>query len=212
VATWHGREAPAGKKGAILMQEPTTIYRGVTLIWRREASRTRYVNSSGESVECPASEWTLEYSFAGPSGAFSITASADGNDYVVSESASNTASYPIGSYSWVASVQRGSGSSLEKYIVDTGACEVVAGPTEYVIGLDGRSHVKKVLDAIEAVIERRATADQLSYSINGRSLQKTPLPDLLRLRQQYRAEYQRELRAERIRKGLDGGGNVYVRF
>jgi hypothetical protein len=194
------------------MQEPTTIYRGVTLIWRREASRTRYVNSSGESVECPASEWTLKYKFAGPAGAFEITAVADGADYSASATAAATALYPVGEYAWVAVVEKGSGESLQRRIVDTGTSEVKEGPAEYIAGLDKRSHAKKVLDAIEAVILGRATNDQLAYTINGRSLQKTPLPDLLRLRSQYQAEYQRELRAERIRKGLDGGGNVYVRF
>jgi len=193
-------------------QEPSVIYRGVTLGWKRAAAETTYIDAGGNTVECPASEWTLKYKFAGPAGAFEITAVADGSDYSASATAAATALYPVGEYAWVAVVEKGSGESLQRRIVDTGTSEVKEGPAEYIAGLDKRSHAKKVLDAIEAVILGRATNDQLAYTINGRSLQKTPLPDLLRLRSQYQAEYKRELRAERIRKGLDGGGNVYVRL
>ena len=54
-------------------------------------------------------------------------------------------------------------------------------------------HVRRVIDAIEAVIERRATKDQKSYSIDGRSLERTPIDELLLLRDRYRAEWQRLL-------------------
>jgi len=195
-----------------MSREPSIIHRGETLGWKRAASQTTYVDADGATIECSAPEWTLKYKFAGPSGAFDITAVADGTDFSASASATVTGAYPVGEYSWIATVEKGSGGTLERHIVDSGVCTVAEGPAEYVSGLDKRSHVKKVLDAIEAVILGRATTDQLSYSINGRSLQKTPLPDLLKLRSQYRGEYERELRAERIRKGLDGGGNVYVRF
>lgn len=193
-------------------KEPSIIYRGETLGWIRPAAETTYVDADGNSVECQASEWTLKYRYAGPAGAFEISAVAYGGDFSASATAAATANYPVGAYSWIAIVEKGSGPSLERHIIDTGTCEVMEGPTEYIAGLDRRSHAKKVLDAIEAVILNRATADQLAYSINGRSLQKTPLPDLLKLRSLYMAEYERELRAERIRKGLDGGGSIYVRF
>jgi hypothetical protein len=69
-----------------------------------------------------------------------------------------------------------------------------------------------VLDAIEAIIEKRSTKDQDSYSIQGRSLGRTPIADLILLRDRYRAEWVREQRAERIRNGLGHSGVVKVRF
>ena len=58
-------------------------------------------------------------------------------------------------------------------------------------GHDARSHVQRVLDAIEAVLEKRATLDQEQYRINNRELRRTPIADLLKLRDRYRMELQR---------------------
>jgi len=69
-----------------------------------------------------------------------------------------------------------------------------------------------VLESIEAVLESRASIDQESYSINNRSLARTPIPDLVVLRDKYRGEYVREKRAERIRNGLGHSGTIKVRF
>jgi hypothetical protein len=46
-------------------------------------------------------------------------------------------------------------------------------------GYDGRDHVRRVLDAIEAVIENRATIDQQHYQINNRSLTRILVPAAL---------------------------------
>ena len=77
---------------------------------------------------------------------------------------------------------------------------------------DGRTHAKKVLDAIMAVLENRATKDQESYSIAGRTLSRTPLADLQTLRDRYRGEYTQELRAEKAAKGEGHHGRVLTRF
>ena len=58
-------------------------------------------------------------------------------------------------------------------------------------GHDARSHVQRVLDAIEAVLEKRATLDQERYRINNRELVRTPVADLLKLRDRYRGELAR---------------------
>ena len=58
-------------------------------------------------------------------------------------------------------------------------------------GHDGRLHVQRVLDAIEAILEKRATIDQERYRINNRELYRTPIPDLLALRDRYKAELRR---------------------
>ena len=93
-----------------------------------------------------------------------------------------------GTYWFVARASDG----LDVHDVDEGQLEVlpdlaaVSGPH------DGRSHAKRVLDALEAVIEGRATVDQSSYKINNRELSRTPIPDLISLRKYYRAEVLRE--------------------
>ena len=77
---------------------------------------------------------------------------------------------------------------------------------------DNRSHAKKVLDAIQAVLENRASQDQMSYSIAGRSLSRMTIDDLMRFRDRYRAEYNREIKLKRIKNKQDTGNTIKARF
>jgi hypothetical protein len=77
---------------------------------------------------------------------------------------------------------------------------------------DNRSHAKKVLDAIEAVLEGRATRQDQSYSIAGRTLALTPIPDLMKLRAVYKDEYEGEVATANIRIGRASGRKIAVRF
>ena len=77
----------------------------------------------------------------------------------------------------------------------------------------GDSHAQTVLDAIEAVIENRASLDQQSYTIAGRRLDRMPIADLLMLRDRYKAEVFKEEVEARIAAGLGGSKrNIKVRL
>ena len=180
--------------------EPTTFIVGDRLAWKRTDLGTDYA---------PAS-YALQYSARLESTAteITITAGESGSDYVVEVAAATTAVYTAGIYHWQAYIVRSTDS--ERITVDSGTFEVKANRDA--AATDPRGHVKKVLDAIEAIIEKRASKDQESYSIQGRSLGRTPIADLILLRDRYRAEYVREQRAERIRNGLGHSGVVKVRF
>ncbi|MCX7180631.1 MAG: hypothetical protein NTX56_18335 [Proteobacteria bacterium] len=124
--------------------------------------------------------------------------------------AATTGAYAAGGYTWTAWVE---GGSSEKYTVDAGVCTVKpdyrgAGAT---VALDDRTHARKVLDSIEAVIEGRASQDQERYMIAGRELWRTPIPTLLKLRQTYRAEVKRQELAEKIQNGTGVGGRIQFR-
>jgi hypothetical protein len=69
-----------------------------------------------------------------------------------------------------------------------------------------------VLDALEAVIEGKATSDQLSYSIAGRSISKMSPAEILQWRDLYKTEYQREMDAEKISQGIESPRRIGVRF
>jgi hypothetical protein len=60
-----------------------------------------------------------------------------------------------------------------------------------------RTHAQIALANIEAVLAKRSTQDQERYTINNRELWRTPLGDLLKLRDYYRAEVRREKQAQR---------------
>lgn len=71
-------------------------------------------------------------------------------------------------------------------------------------GTDMRSASQIALAAIEAVIAKRASIDQERYRINNRELYRTPIKDLIALRDMYRGEVRREQMAA-CGKSLFGG-------
>jgi hypothetical protein len=174
--------------------EPAQIRAGDTWQWRRE-----------DLVDYPATVWTLSYAFKNAVKGFSFDATADGAFFAVSVVAAETGDYPAGIYRWAAQVAKGD----ERHTVTIGTTEVLpdvfADPDA---ALDTRSHARRVLDAIQATIEGRASRDQMEYSINNRTLRRTPMADLLLLRDRYRAEVQ----AEDAPAGTPRRHTAYLRF
>jgi hypothetical protein len=69
-----------------------------------------------------------------------------------------------------------------------------------------------MIDKIESLLEGRADGDVGSYSIQGRSLTKLGIDELLKWRDYYKGERRKELNAERIRRGLPTESTIKVRF
>lgn len=74
------------------------------------------------------------------------------------------------------------------------------------------THAQKVLAAIEAVLENRATQDQDSLSIGNRQLRRTPIADLLLLRDKYKSEVAIENNRSLIASGRKTRNRIKVRF
>jgi hypothetical protein len=111
--------------------------------------------------------------------------------------AADSAEWQCGTYNWQAYVTYGT----DRRTIDTGTLVVkpnFAQETSH----DGRSKIKVALDAIDAVLESRASKDQEEYSIRGRSLKRTPIPELIKLRDYYAKMYEQEQRTDRLNKGL----------
>ena len=180
--------------------EPAQFTAGDRITWKRTDLGADYA---------PAS-YALKYSARlENSGAteIEITASESGSDYIVEVGQSTSASYKAGVYHWQAYITRTSDS--ERITIDSGTWEIK--PNRDTTASDPRSHAKIVLEAIEKVIEGRATKDKENYSIQGRSLSRTPIPDLLALRSFYKAEVVRDQRAERLKNNLGHSGIIKVR-
>jgi len=176
--------------------EPTELRAGDTWSWKRQFS------------DYPPATWTLNYYLIKSDDKITITATASGTDHLVSEAKATTAAFSAGLYLWEAYVDDGT----SRYLVDNGRLEIKADYAA-ATATDTRTHARTVLEAIEAVIESRATKDQQAYSIGGRSLSRTPVEELIRLRSFYRAEVLREEKAEDIRNGVNQGkGKIRVRF
>lgn len=149
--------------------------------------------------------WTLAVALRGPAS-INLTGVADGQAHVLSASAATTAGWLPGPYAWAATLSKAG------EVIDAGGdhLRVIASVAGLTAPHDARSHAERVLEAIEAVIEKRATKDQQSYRIGNRALERMSLGELLKLRSTYRAEVARERRA---RNGVGlFGQNVRVRF
>lgn len=170
---------------------PSTLHAGDTWSWRD--SFFSYRASDG---------WTLAYSLKNATSTIDLPSdgiTADGGDFVITIPAASTASYALGSYQQTARVSKAGA------VVTVGTGVVTIQPA-------GLSHARKTLAAIEAVIEGRASIDQQSYTIGMRTLIRTPIPELIKLRDLYRQEVGREKAAEMIAQGLSPSGRVQVRF
>lgn len=176
---------------------PPTIQAGVT--FTACAQLTKY----------PAPDWVVKLYMRGPAVA-SIDAVGEGASHTFSATAAETAAWPAGVYAYVLRVQRGD----DVQQIEAGTLEVLADITANTAPGDSRSHALRTLEAIEAVLEKRATRDQERYTIEGangrRELWRTPIADLLKLRDAYRAEVRAERAAARG-KSLWGAA-VKVRF
>ncbi len=157
----------------------------------------------------PASDgYTLSYALVNSAGQIVFDADADGDDYLIELDAATTADYTAGIYKYQVYVTL----SDDKYLVEEGTIEVLPDFAAASDGLDTRSHVKTVLDAIEATIAGRAAKGQKKMQVNGVNLERYDLAELLLLRTRYKAEYANELKLEKIENGENVGGVTLIRF
>lgn len=181
-------------------REPEELIVGDRAAWKRADLGADY----------PPASYSLKYSLRLESTGteIEITAGESGDEYVVEVASATTTSWTAGTYVWQAYITRTLDS--ERVLVDSGSIKVVTNLDAS--SADPRTHAKIVLDAIEAVIEGRATKDQEEYSIAGRSLKRTPIADLLLLRDRYRVEVAGEQAADRVASGVFDARKIQVRF
>ncbi len=178
-------------------QEPTKIAAGDRAQWKR--TLTDYPVSEG---------WTLTYYLRGnfAHDAIDIAAATDGNDYSVDLSPDVTGAYTPGIYHFQAFVSK----SGDRKPVASGTIEVTPNFATITTPHDGRTHARRCLDSINAVLEGRATHDQQSYvqQAVGRSVVKMTVADLLKLRD----DFATKVKAEEGEATGGKGKNVLIRF
>lgn len=159
----------------------------------------------------PASAgWSMVYKLVPRTAGtvISITSSASGDDHLLQAAASTTATWAVGSYTWVGYVLKGA----ERYTLESGSITIDADPG-VVTGLDLRSSAKKALDAVNTLLESYGSKAYLqSFEIAGRRQQFHSPGELLAFRSRLMAEVAREDNAARIRAGLSPRNQISVRF
>lgn len=177
--------------------EPISATAGDTISWQK--SLPDYPASAG---------WVLSYAFIGVD-VHSAVAIADGDDFTVTITATDSAAWVPGDYVWQATVAFGA----ERYTVATGRLSILADLTRQTAGFDARSSARRMLDAVEAVLERRASSAELEVTYNGRALKYMPISDLLALRDRCRADVRAEDNAARAASGCGPGyARILTRF
>ncbi|MBL1293077.1 MAG: hypothetical protein COB61_004310 [Thiotrichales bacterium] len=176
--------------------EPDTLSVGDRWAWQRPDIAAIYL----------AADYALSYVAWRTEGTEKIEISA--TDFIVAVDIATTTGYVAGDYAWTAYITQLSDN--QRITVDKGVMLVKANAAT--ANVDNRTHVIKTLAAIEAVIEKRATKDQESYTLNGRSLARTSIGALLMLRAKYRQEAASQKKTVQQEKGLGGSNKVLLRF
>lgn len=178
----------------IATTEPTSIVAGDTITWKRSLA------------DYPASEgWALSYALVKDGDLITITAAADGDDHLVEVSAVITNAYAVGAYRWQAYVT----NSGDRHTVGEGRIEVLPNFATQSSGYDSRSHYEKVVEALRAALEGRASKTQASYSVStatgSRSISQLSHTEILTALRKYEGLARRE-------RGEVGRGRIRPRF
>jgi hypothetical protein len=172
--------------------EPQRLQAGDRWAWKR-------VDLSGDY---PTASYSLSYVARrdGTGERIAITASETTEGYIVEVASTVTADYAPGRYQWSAFITRTSDGARAE--VGYGSFEVGAN----------RATSQVMLDNIEAYLKDPSNLSAASYSIAGRSLSRWNRADLLEERDRLKAEINREVQAEKLRKGLGTNQQIRVRF
>lgn len=153
----------------------------------------------------PAPDWTMTAVLRGP-GQINLTATAVERGHQFKVLAADSATWQPGEYWWSIRASK-TGSTVE---VAKGQLTVLADLAAVSAPYDGRTQNQIALEAINAVLGKRATRDQERYTINNRELWRTPIADLLKLRAFYAVQVKRE--CQRLKGHATFGRAVAVRF
>ncbi len=175
-------------------REPSEVAAGDTITWTR--SLADYSAANG---------WVLKYALRGPA-VVDLESEVDGDSHLVTIAPADLTT--AGTYSVQGYVEK----ETARHTIYTGRLKVTPNLVAAAANFDGRSHAQRVIDAIEAVIEGRATRDQQEMWIDGEKLVRTPFEELIRIRARYRHETSSEAARERRRNGRGGGHSVKFRL
>ncbi len=183
--------------------EPLEIVPGDYLIWKKTAIAQDY----------PPASYTATYVAritGGGSSEVQVTGTSGGGGayYLFTVSSATSAGFTPGIYHWQLEIVQNSTSN--RIVVERGEFTALADLD--INGSDPRSHAQIMIAKIESILAGKADSDVSNYSIAGRSLTKMTFAELMDARDRYKAEYQREVIKDRVRRGKSSGATVKVRF
>jgi hypothetical protein len=181
--------------------EPLKIVVGDFLQWKKTALAESY----------PPASYSAEYVArvaSGQSGEIKLAATERTDYYLFQATSTITAAFEAGFYHWQLEVTQT--STGNRIVVQRGEFEAIADLDNN--GADPRTHSEIMLAKIEGLLVGRADKDVSSYSIQGRSISKMTISDLLLWRDYYRKEVVKERRDNAIELGRPTKTTMKVRF
>jgi hypothetical protein len=170
----------------ILDALPDELIAGDTWRWTRDLG------------DYPSASWTVTTYFENATNSFSATGSPSGTAHAFTVASATTAVLLPGRYRWtVRAVGGGISETVESGWLTIQVDPAAAG------NADPRGYARQLLDALEATLLGRATSDQLSMAINGRSLSRIPLNELRDWRTQLKQEVKSNENTAQNGKGRD---------
>ncbi|MHC4712018.1 MAG: hypothetical protein ACYTAN_01940 [Planctomycetota bacterium] len=152
------------------------------------------------------------FAIAAGTGKLDLESASDVDVFDFEITTGQTAAMVAGLYPWSFRVEARA-DETHIYTLATGSLEVVQSVVDMAeTPVDPRGHIERLLDAVRAALEGRATKDQESYSIAGRSLSRIPLPDLRDLEKDYAARLVAQQQRERRAAGKPAGNQVRAVF
>lgn len=183
--------------------EPLEVVPGDYLIWKKTAIAQDY----------PPASYTATYIAritGGGSSEVQVTGTSGGGGayFLFTVTSATSAGFNPGLYHWQLEVTQN--SSGNRIVVERGEFTALADLD--INGADPRSHAQIMIGKIESILSGKADSDVSNYSIAGRSLTKMTFAELMEARDRYKAEFQREVIKDRVRRGKSSGATVKVRF
>ncbi len=182
---------------------PDTLTVGDRWAWKREDIVSDY----------PTASYTLTYSFrllGSAATEISLASSViteDSTSYIIEVPSATTVGYTKGEYKYQEYITN---SSSQRLVLNTGF--VTLEPNLDADTGDPRSHARIVYDALQAMLENRASIDQSSMSIAGRSLSRMTPEEIRDWYEFYRYKVSLEKKKDRISKGEATGSLIKARF
>lgn len=166
----------------ILSSEPTSAVCGDTISWTKSLS------------DFPAPTWTLTYAFRLQQGAGKqdVIATASGSDFAAIITAAQSAVMPAGLWIWSAYVTK----TTERYHVGHGSLTLSPNLAAIDFSIDFRSDAKLALD--NAMAMWKAVKLGQTVMLNGRTYTQHNLKDLIAFVNQCKADYAKEVQAEKF--------------
>jgi len=154
-------------------------------------------------TDYPATEYTAQMVIINTSQKYTVAGTASGEEFIFAASAATTAAYVAGYYKYFIYATKDG----ETDMIESGTTTIrpnMLTATTY----DTRSHVKKVLDALRAALEQKATNYQLQYSIAGRQIMYMTHTELIKSE----AIYSRKYDEEQARENGTVSSRIRMRF